>query len=88
MPPNDTHKFVFVREVRKFHVSNFTISDLLAQLGLKAKFVAQLLVALASKSGDQGQGLRHPVALAYVGLQAAISYVFGLRSFQATACMS
>ena len=64
------------------------ISDLLARLGLKAKFVAQLLVALASEFGDQGQGLWRPVALAYVGLQAAISYVFGLSGFQATARMS
>ena len=67
---------------------DFSSSDLLAQLGLKAKFVAQLLVALASEFGDQGQGLWCPVALAYVDLQATISYVFSLSSFQATACMS
>ena len=63
-------------------------SDLLAQLGLKARYLAWPLVAQAWKIRGLGHLLWPPGALASHGLQNPALYVFGLAGLQAMACMS
>ena len=61
--------------VGELEFANRVISDLLARLGLKARFMARRLMALASKFRGQGQHPWLPVALAYRDLQATALYV-------------
>ena len=63
-------------------------SDLLARLGLKAGFLAQLFVASGLRYSGPGPAFVACLALASHGLQAMALYVFGLTGLQATACMS
>jgi hypothetical protein len=67
---------------------DITTSDLLARLGLKARFLAWLFLASGLRYSRPGPAFWLHLALASHGLQALALYVFCLAGLQAMAHMS